>query len=277
MAVATFGLLSALSWGAADFAGGVASKRNSALTVVFWSQLIGGLVAAAIALARGETGVPSADLIWVVLAGLVGPTALVFFYRGLAAGRMGVVAPIAGVLGAGIPVVVGGVLDGVPAPGQLAGIVVALVSVLLVTRSSEPAPGIDRGVTHAVVAGIGFGLFFVFLGRVGPGAVFAPLVVVRLVATGLLACVVLLSHGTWRLARPTYGVVLVSGALDMGGNLWFHLAAQQGRIDIASVLSSLYPVVTIVLAAAVLRERIGRVQAVGIGAAVIAIVLIAAG
>ena len=228
-------------------------------------------------LARGESGIASNDLFWAALAGLCGPTALVFFYRGLAVGRMGVVAPIAGVLGAGIPVVVGGILQGVPAPAQLAGIALGLMAVMLVTRSGDSGGRENRGVGLALAAGLGFGAFFLFLGRVGPGTVFAPLLVVRVVATLLMAAVVLLGRGTWRLARPSYLPVVIAGALDMGGNLWDLLAAQQGRLDIAAVLASLYPVVTIVLAAAFLRERIGGIQAIGILAALGAIALIAAG
>jgi drug/metabolite transporter (DMT)-like permease len=212
-----------------------------------------------------------------VLAGLSGPTALVFFYRGLAVGRMGVVAPIAGVLGAGIPVVVGGVLEGLPNGPQLAGIALALVSVLLVTRAADDGRSSRQAVGLALAAGVGFGLFFVFLGRVTPGSVFIPLVVVRIVATILVATFVVATRGTWRLARPSYVPVAIAGILDMGGNLWYLLAAQEGRLDVAAVLSSLYPVVTILLAAAILRERIGPILAVGILAALAAIALIAAG
>jgi drug/metabolite transporter (DMT)-like permease len=262
--------------GAADFSGGIASRRSSALTVVFWSQLLGGIIAVVLTLARGEPGVGSGDIIWAVLAGFSGPTALVCFYRGLAIGRMGVVAPIAGVLGAGVPVVVGGILEGLPAPAQLAGIVLALASVVLVTRAHDPIGG-SRGVGFAILAGIGFGAFFVFLGRVGPGSAFAPLVIVRLVAVLLIAAIVIGTRGSWRVSRHSWIPVAVAGTLDMGGNLWYLLAAQQGRLDVAAVLASLYPVVTIVLAAAILRERIGGLQAVGILAAITAIVLIAAG
>jgi drug/metabolite transporter (DMT)-like permease len=272
-----FGLLSALSWGAADFSGGIASRRSAALAVVLWSQPLGGLIALGLALARGEPGMTGSDVLWAALAGFCGPSALVFFYRGLAIGRMGVVAPIAGVLGAGIPVVVGGFVEGIPAPAQLAGIALALVSVLLVTRGVGEAGGAGRGVGEAIVAGIGFGAFFVVLGQLGDGPVFLPFVVVRIVATVLLAAVVLVSRGTWRLARPSIVPVLIAGTLDLGGNLWYLLAAQQGRLDLAAVLSSLYPVVTIILAAALLRERVGRLQAFGILVAAGAIVLIAAG
>jgi drug/metabolite transporter (DMT)-like permease len=266
--------LSALSWGAADFSGGFASRRLPALTVVFWSQLIGVLFATVFAGVRGESSLPPGDVIWAVLAGLSGPTALVFFYRGLAVGRMSVVAPIAGVLGAGIPVLVGGILEGLPAPAQLAGIALALVSVLLVTRAHDPTSGGRRGVYLAITAGLGFGAFFVFLGRVSPGTVFAPLVVARVVATLLIAGVVVTTRVQWRVPRPSILLVAIAGTLDMGGNLWYLLAAQQGRLDVAAVLASLYPVVTVLLAASVLRERVAPLQRAGIALTLTGVVLI---
>jgi drug/metabolite transporter (DMT)-like permease len=270
-------LLSALSWGAADFSGGLASRRSPALAVVLFSQSLGGVLALAFALVRAEPLPQRADVAWAILAGIVGPSALVFFYRGLATGRMGVVAPIAGVLGAGIPVLVGTALEGLPEPAQLAGIVLAVTSVVLVTRSVEPAASGSNGAGLAIVAGTGFGVFFVLLGQVSSGAVFGPLVLMRLTATVLLVGVVLVGRAPWRLARPSLGLAIVAGTLDMGGNLWYLLAAQNGRLDVAAVLASLYPVVTILLAAGVLRERIGLLQAAGILTAVGAIVLIAAG
>ena len=261
----------------ADFSGGLASRRSPALAVVLFSQPLGGVLAVALALVLGETSLPPADILWSLLAGLSGPTALVFFYRGLASGRMGVVAPVAGVLGAAIPVVVGSVLQGQPAPIQLAGIALALGSVALVTRTVDGARSGPSGLGLALIAGSGFGAFFVFLGQVGSGAAFAPLVVVRIAATLLMAAVVVVSRSPWRLSRASILPAIVAGTLDMGGNLGYVLAAQQGRLDMAAVLASLYPVVTILLAAAVLREHIGRLQAVGIAGALAAIVLIAAG
>jgi len=247
------------------------------MAVVLWSQLAGGLVALALAAGRGETGIPQDDILWASLAGLVGPTALVFFYRALAIGRMGLVAPIAGVLGAAVPVGGGGVLEGLAGPLQLVGIALALGSVVLVTRSGDQSGAGNTGIVLAVAAGLGFGAFFVFLGRVGPDTVFAPLVLVRVIATLLIGTLVVLGRGSWRVHRSAYVPVVIAGVLDMGGNLWYLLAVQQGRLDIAAVLASLYPVVTIVLAAAILKERIGVVQAIGILAALGAIVLIAAG
>ncbi len=216
-------------------------------------------------------------MVWALLAGIAGPLALVFFYRGLAVGRMGIVAPISGVLGAAIPVVVGTITLGLPAPIQIGGIALAIVAVLLVTRSAEESPGGTSGIGMAILAGIGFGLFFVLLAQVSHGTAFWPLVVVRIAAGLVLGVILLATRTPWRPARSVMNLVLVAAVLDMAGNVWFLFASQQGRLDVAAVLSSLYPIVTIVLAALLLHERIGRLQAVGIVAAVGAIVLIGAG
>jgi len=107
--------------------------------------------------------------------------------------------------------------------------------------------------------------------------VFWPLVVVRVTASIGIGLLLLATRTSWRPNRRVAPLVVIAGVLDMGGNVWFLLASQQGRLDIAAVLTSLYPIVTALLAAVLLRERMGRVQALGIGAAVVAIVLIGAG
>jgi drug/metabolite transporter (DMT)-like permease len=239
--------------------------------------VLGGVVALGLAVARNEAPLQQRDVIWAVLAGTAGPLALVFFYRGLAVGRMGVVAPISGVLGAAIPVVVGSITLGLPAPIQICGIALAIVAVILVTRSAEESPEGTSGVAMALLAGVGFGAFFVLLAQVSNGAAFWPLVVVRIAAGVILGAILIVSRAPWRPARAVMKLVLLAAVLDMAGNVWFLLASQQGRLDVAAVLSSLYPIMTIVLAALVLHERIGRLQAAGIAAAITAIVLIGAG
>jgi len=245
--------------------------------VVFVSQIIGGVLAIGLALIRGEQALDPSDAGWAILAGIAGPSALVCFYRALAIGRMGVVAPVSGLLGAAIPVGVAAVTQGLPSAPQLIGIVVALLAMVLVTRSVQPAESGSSGIGLAILAGIGFGAFFVFIAQVGPHEVFWPLVVVRLTAGIGFGILLLVTRTPWRPGRSVTGLVVIAGILDMGGNVWFLLASQQGRLDIAAVLTSLYPVVTTVLAAVLLRERMGRTQAAGIGAAIIAIVLIGSG
>lgn len=237
----------------------------------------GGAVAAAVAwVVRGEPIPGPVDVGWSAGAGLAAGVGIAALYRGLATGRMAVVAPITGLLAATVPVGVGFGLQGLPAPAVLAGIGLALVAVVLVSRVPGPSGG-PSGVNMAVVAGIGLGLFNVFIANVTEGLLFGPLFVVRVAEAGLIGAVILATRQAWRLPGPLLGPVALVSLLDAGGNAAFIAAEQAGRLDVASVLSSLYPVTTLVLAAIVLRERVTRLHGAGIAAAVAAIVLIAAG
>jgi drug/metabolite transporter (DMT)-like permease len=279
LSVLVFGLLAAASWGAADFSGGLASRRASALAVVFASQLLGIGVAVVSALVRGEHSPTFVDVAWAAAAGAGGGIALVAFYRGLAGGRVSTVAPIAGVLAAAVPVVVGAVLEGAPGVRQLIGIVVALAAVVLVSAATDedklPVEGAQgRSIALATVAGLGFGLFYVLIDRVASGLVFWPLVASRVASLVTVGLVALASRTAFRPLRGVLPLVVVAGVLDVGGNAGFLLAAQAGRLDVASILASLYPIVTVVLAIVVLRERVGPRHAVGMAAAIVAIGLI---
>jgi len=211
-----------------------------------------------------------------VVAGWGGALGIIALYIGLSRARMGLVAPITGVIAAALPVVVGGILQGPPGPIRAAGIVVAVVAIVLASRPSV-SDGSWDGIRFAVAAGVGFGLFATFISRVTPGHVFVPLSVARVADIGLLVAIVVATRRPWRIPGPVLPLVLVAGVLDMGGNAFFILAAQAGRLDVAAVLSSLYPVTTVILAFVVLRERLVLGQAIGIALALLAIVLIAAG
>jgi len=272
-----FGLLSALTWGAADFGGGMAARRGPVFGVVLVSQAVGMAIALGLAIGRGEPFPAPADLGWAVLAGIAGSAGVAGLYHGLATARVAVVAPIAGVLSAVLPVLAGWILQGTPVPGQLAGIGLALLAVVLVSTSTDPVGERPAGVRFGIVAGLGFGLFNVFASRLSAGSVFGPLVLVRGVEAIVIAAIVLATRSRWRLGGSAFRIALLVGLGDMAGNGFFILAAQAGRLDLAGVLSSLYPVTTLVLAAVLLRERVTRRHAAGIGVAFAAIVLIAGG
>jgi drug/metabolite transporter (DMT)-like permease len=272
-----FGLVSALTWGAADFGGGRASRRGPVFGVVILTQTVGILLSGAIAIIRAEPAPTAADLGWASLAGLAGALGIVCLYQGLASARITVVAPITGVLAATIPVTVGWLSQGVPSLWRIAGIGLALVAVFLVSTSVDPRSDRPAGVRFGLAAGLGLGLFNVFAARFSPGLVFGPLVVVRIVEALSIGAIILVARRPWRLPRAVAPLAIVVGAGDMTGNAFFVLAAQAGRLDVASVLSSLYPITTVVLAAILLRERVTRVHGLGIAAAGAAIVLIAGG
>lgn len=266
-----------MTWGSADFGGGLAARRAPVLGVVLVSQAVGLALAAIIAIARGEPFPGPADIAWASVAGIAGGVGIVSLYHGLATGRISVVAPLAGVLAATIPVFFGVVTQGLPGPARVVGIGVALVAVVLVSRAPDPGGSRASGVRFGLLAGLGFGLFNLFASRFSPGIVFGPLVIVRAFEPALVIAIVLATRGAWRVPRSALPLAALVGAGDMAGNAFFVLAAQAGRLDVAAVLSSLYPVMTIVLATILLRERVTRSHAAGIVAAGVAIVLIAGG
>ena len=270
-------LASAVVYGAADFCGGLATRRATAFAVVALSQLAGLL--ALLFLLPWVGGDPTgADLAWGAAAGVVGATGLVLFYRALAEGVMSVVAPVTAVSAAALPVLGGIALGERIGPWTVAGIVLALVAVVLVAaedglgslRTARPA-----SLLPALAAGAGFGLFFVLLDRTAQAAELSPLVATRVVS--VLAVVVLARLAARPLSAPrgALPVVLLTGVGDMTANALFLLAAQQGQLAITGVLASLYPVSTVVLAQLVLRERLAAAQAAGLVAAGVAVVLIA--
>jgi drug/metabolite transporter (DMT)-like permease len=274
--VVVFGLLAAVAWGAADFGGGLATRRATLLGVVFGSQAVGMVVALLAALVRGEPVPAPADLGWAALSGVLGVVGILGLYGGLAVGRMGVVAPVTGVLAAIVPVLAGIALEGLPRPIVLAGIGLAIVAVVLVSRVASPTGG-RSGIELALVGGFGLGLFNVTLSRVDDGLVFGPLVVVRFVEAALIAAVVVLWRRPGRVPVRLLPAVAVIGVLDMTGNAGFLFAEATGSLAVASILTSLYPVTTILLAIAFLREPMNRSHAFGIGLALVAILCITAG
>ncbi len=231
------------------------------------------LVAAAI---HGETLPSARDAAWSLAAGVGGAVGITALYRGLAIGQMGMVAPITAVLSAGVPVVAGGIVEGPPGPIRAIGIVLAFVAVFLVSRASAPGAG-REGIGLALLAGLGLGMFLVFISGVTDGLVFGPLAIARVADVTIIVAVIAAARQPWRVGRAVLPPIIVVGVLDIAGNAFFILAAQSGRLDVAAVLSSLYPVTTILLAAYVLHERLVRGHRLGVALALVAIVLITAG
>jgi drug/metabolite transporter (DMT)-like permease len=275
--VVAFGLLSAVAWGIADFGGGLASRRATLFGVVLVSQAVGLVVALFLAVLRGEPWPGPSDVGWSVLSGIIGSAGVLALYGGLAVGRMGVVAPVAGVLGASIPVLAGILLEGLPPPIVIAGIGLAIVAVVLVSRV-RGHPGSGRsGLELGLAAGLCIGLFNVTISRIDESIVFGPVSIVRIVQIVLVSTVMLVARRPGAVPRRLLPPVAAIGILDMTGNAAFLFAEQTGPLAVASILSSLYPVTTVILAAIVLRERVTRDHAVGIAAAAVAILLIGAG
>jgi drug/metabolite transporter (DMT)-like permease len=240
------------------------------------AQAIGAGAALLILILRGD-GVPTLqDTAWAVAAGTCGAIGLAALYRGLAGGRMGIVAPVTGVLAAAIPVAVGIALAGLPGPFRILGFGLGIAAVILVSSADDGSTG-RRGLGLALGAGTALGLYNVAISRASPAGTFGVLVVSRLTATGVVLLLARFGRQPTRLPTRVLPAAAVVGLLDMAGNAAFIVAAQVGRLDVAGLLSSLYPITTVILAVAFLGERVTRAHAAGIAVAGAAVVLIALG
>ncbi len=270
---AALALSAAVAWGSGDFTGGIASRKAGAFRTILISYTVGLSALVIVALATREALPVGKDLLWGALAGLLGMAGLGFLLRGFAAGRMGIVAPVSASLAAAVPVLFTALTEGLPGPGKLLGFVLALAGIWMLSQpealGSRPA-----GLFMALAAGLGFGGFFIALDQVGEGAVFWPLAAGRLVCCAVLLAFALATRRPLRVPRGLLGVMMLAGVLDVVGNLFFLLATQAGRLDVATMLGSLYPAVTAVLAWLAAGEKLARVQAAGVATAVAAIVLI---
>lgn len=279
-------LAAAGAFGAADFLGGLASRRAPVVGVVLLSQAVGLVFLAGIAPILDPMPAPAA-LGFGALAGLAYGGGILLLYRALAIGRMSVVAPITGVLAIALPVGFGLLTDEQPGPAAFAGIALAALSIGLISREAPAAgaspastaapPGLARrAVVIALGAGVGMGLFFISLGQTGAADGLWPLLAARVVSTGGFAVVGFVSAGSVRLPREVRVLALAGGVLDLLANLFYLWSVRQGLISLAATLTSLYPAATVLLAALVLRERIRGIQAVGLLCAFAAVWLITA-
>jgi len=274
---AILALSAAVAYGVGDFLGGVAARRESATVVVLWSHLVGLIMLLMLAPLLGGELTPSAMAIGAV-AGLFGGIGVALFYRGLAVGAMSVVAPIAALLSAAVPVVAGLIEGERPTPAALVGIALALGAIVLVSRDAAPE---DRGplrwqaLALAVGAGLAFGLFFVVISHAGEGVGIWPLVGARAASVSLFLG--LGAAGVTAAAPPkgAIGAIVACGVLDAGANVFLLLALDRGLLSVVSVLTALYPAGTVLLARYVLGENLRPVQRAGLGVAGMAAVLIA--
>jgi drug/metabolite transporter (DMT)-like permease len=266
-------LLAAAAWGGGDFSGGLATKQASVFRVVAVAHACGLLAMLAMVWITGEALPPKADLWWGAFAGFSGAFGIAALYRALAIGRMGVVAPVASVVTGFLPVLVGFRTEGLPDRFQLAGFALALVSIWLVARPNEHIDS-HRGLGLAVLAGVTFGLFLIASKQAGHDGIFWPLVAARAVSTTLMAVIVAFLPRDPRPLRVVLWPIVLSGILDSAGNALFIGATRHGRLDVAAVLSSLYPASTVILARVLLKERISVLQGAGIVGALISVALI---
>jgi drug/metabolite transporter (DMT)-like permease len=268
-----FGLISALTWGAADFSGGLAVKRSNPYGVVASSHALGLFLVAGLAIGLGEPLPPARD--WMIggAAGVCGGFGLSLLYISLSAGRMGVAAPVSALVAAALPVLVGSLTDGLPGWVTFLGFAFAFAAVWLVSGGTDLTPDAG-GLILPLIAGLSFGGFFILLHLASSVSVLWPLVAIRIVSIVSLIGYSLLTRQAWMPLQESLWPIVLAGVLDSAGNAFYALSARMGRLDTAAVLGSLYPGSTVFLAWFFLKERIGPGQWIGILLALAAIVLI---
>ena len=271
----TYGLSSAVTWGAGDFTGGFATKQNSVFSVILVSQFVGGIFLVLLALSFGEQVPQFFHFFLGGLAGFSGVLGLAALYTGLARGRMGIVAPLSAVVTAILPVVVALLTEGLPTTLQLVGFGTAFIAIWFLCYSFS-GPEVRRGELYfPILAGLGFGLFFVLIDRAIGESVMWPLVGARVASVGLMSLVILIKRQSLSSTKGQMGFMILAGIFDASGNAFFALATKLGRLDISAVLSSFYPAATILLAWLLLKEKLQWTQWFGVAVALISLGLIA--
>jgi len=272
---ATLALAAAASWGVGDFFGGLKSRSLNPIAILIVAQPIGLTLLGLWVAVRGQ-GPPGPAVLWACLAAVLGTTGLIAFYRGMAAGALSIVAPIAGA-GAAIPVIWGLARGDHPSGYQELGFAAALIGIVLASFERRPeAARLAAGVGWAAIAMLAFGAYYIPMHAASHGDFLWAAFVFRLTSTTLIA-------GAWLVLRPPRArradlpVLASIGVLDTGGNVFFAAASAKGLVSVVSILASLYPVVTVLLARAFLHERVHRSQEFGVLLALTGIVLISAG
>ena len=275
MVAAALALAAAVSWGIGDFLGGLKSRSLRPVAVLIVAQPIGGALLGTWVAIRGQ-GPPGSEVLWACVASVFGTVGLIAFYRGMAAGALSIVAPIAGA-GAAIPVIWGLARGDNPSSYQELGFAAALVGVVLASFERNPqAARVAAGVGWAAIAMLAFGGYYIPMHAASQGDFLWAAFIFRLTSTTLIAT-------SWLVLRPPRArradlpALASIGILDTGGNVFFAASSTKGLVSVVSILASLYPVVTVLLARAVLHERVHRSQELGIALTLAGIVLISAG
>jgi drug/metabolite transporter (DMT)-like permease len=281
---ALLALAAALLWGGGDFSGGMGvgaagGKTGSALRVVMLSHISSFSVLLAIVLLRHEPMPHGALLAWALLGGIAGGVALTCFYMALSRGAMGASAAVSGLIAAAIPAFVSMTIEGAPTTLRIAGFLLAAAAIWMIAAGPAQQHAAQSTIVLAIIAGIGFGIYFVALRMANPLGILMPMALARI--GSLIACglTFLFLHsrnaaGGGSLTGKAVLWALCAGTLDTTGNLLFIAATRTGRLDVAAVLASLYPASTIVLAGWLLHERLSRRQWLGMAVAACAVVMI---
>ena len=273
-----YGIASALSWGAGDFSGGLASRKLGAYRAVFWGDLLGLLIILPIWAVYREPIPTVSVFINAAIGGVLGSVGLLILYYSLSIGKMSIAAPVSALFAALLPVVVGLFTQGLPTLNQFAGFGFALAAVWLISQGNTDEKFQLKHLSDLrlpILAGIGFGCYFIFVHYASKdsGSIIWTMVASRAAGTLMLLIVVLTRHDSFSVQHDAWLMVFCNASLDLGGNFFYILASQVGRLDVSAVLSSLFPGSTVLLASIFLKEHISAKQWLGIAIALIAIVL----
>ena len=270
-----FGLLSALSWGAGDFVGGYATRRASAYSAVMATQVTGIIMFPILALVFSESLPSFNNLMWGGLAGFFGAAGLILLYMSMARGKMSIVATLAAVIAIIIPVIYSAINEGLPDTFKIAGFIFALIGIWFIVRMNAGLELETKDIKYIAVAGILFGMFFISIDSFSSTGIYWPLTFSRI--TALFMITLFIKITATKITKPTSNaiiLVVLAGIFNTGGVVLFALASVAGRLDVATILSSLSPAVTVLLACVILKEKLAPRQWVGVVASMTAIVLI---
>ena len=271
---AAYSLTAMGMWGISDFAGGVGARRTNAFLFTAIVHTSGICLMGTVSLLAHAPFPPGSGVLWAMLAGSVGGISLALFYRALASGKMGLIAPVAAVLGAGIPTVVTAITEGAPTIRQVLGFGFAVIGVWLISRSEGDFKR-PEGLGLAIIAGCGFGGFYLCVHQAGAASALWIATISRCASLVVTFAMVLVGKNIRAVAAPVLLIAIMDGCLDIGGSALFVRAQQLGRLDVAVVLSSLYPAITVLLARVFLHEHFSRSRTVGVLAALVAVPMIA--
>ena len=271
-----FGILSALSWGAGDFAGGIVSRRSGVYRAAFYGEATG-LIFLAVMLAVVREPLPAwSDLGWSAIAGVMGSAGLLLLFRALAGGKMSIAAPVSALMAAVLPVIASSLTEGWPGPIKYAGFALALVAIWLISQGEGHQTKFHLHLADLrtpLLSGVLFGIYFILMNKGSQTSTVWPMLAARTCGAFFLLWFALAKHELNWPGKAIGLLVFLNAAGDIGGNTFYILAGQAGRLDVAAVLGSLYPGMTVALAGLVLHERLNRSQWAGICAALAAIVL----
>jgi drug/metabolite transporter (DMT)-like permease len=274
--VVLLGLAAAIAYGIGDFVGAFASRRHTAVTVLLHSYPVGAVLML-VMLPFFPGTITVRTVVFGVAGGLAGLVGVTIMYALMVRAPMNVISPVTAVLAAIVPVVFGVLVGERPQLAAWLGIVLGIGAVVLVSRTSDEHPHgriALRVIALAFVSGLGFGFYFIFLARAGDDSGLWPLVISRIASAIVIVPLAWQRRGLTRIRGQMLAITLAAGAFDAAANMFFLLASRQGLLSLASVLTSLYPAVTVMLAVGLLHEHTSKIQRIGLGLAATAIVLI---